>query len=234
MPSPGDKVCAVIPACNEAAHIAAIVARTRKFVAAILVVDDGSVDNSAHLAAEAGAMILRHERNAGKGASLQDGLDWAVEKGFDFAITLDGDGQHLPEEIPNFLAVAADCDLAIGNRMAARHGMPWVRWHTNRFMSAVISRLAGVAIPDSQCGFRLIRCAIWPHLVIRSRNFDYESEMLVAAGRAGLRIAAVPISTVYGTEQSKIRPGRDTIRFLRLVWRLWRQPTDSQPPFTAS
>ncbi|MCX7934943.1 MAG: glycosyltransferase family 2 protein [Planctomycetota bacterium] len=230
MSLPNAAACAVIPACNEAAHIADIVARARRFVAAVLVVDDGSVDDSAQLAAAAGATILRHSRNLGKGAALQAGLDWAVQKGFAFAITLDGDGQHLPEEMPDFLAVAADCDLAIGNRMAARCGMPWLRWYTNRLMSAIISHLAGVAIPDTQCGFRLIRCAIWPRLVIRSRNFDYESEMLVAAGRLGLRIVSVPISTVYGAEKSKIRPAQDTIRFLQLVWRLWRQPPSAPAP----
>jgi len=225
---PAGICCAVIPAYNEAAHIADVVARARRFTAAVLVVDDGSDDECFRLAEAAGAIVLRHERNLGKGASLQHGLDWAAQsEKYAFAITLDGDGQHLPEEIPRFLAIAAGYDLLIGNRMAARNNMPRLRWYTNRIMSAIISRLAGVSIPDSQCGFRLIRCAAWPRLIIRSRNFDYESEMLVAAGRAGLRISSVPITTVYGAEKSKIRPVQDTVRFLRLIWRLWRQ----RPPY---
>jgi len=217
------RLCAVIPAYNEEAHVAGVVERTRPQVERVLVVDDGSRDETAARAREAGAEVLVHETNRGKGASLRDGLDRAAEAGFEAAILLDADGQHLPEEIPRFAAAAAEADLVIGNRMAARAGMPFVRWHTNRVMSRIISSLAGAPIADSQVGFRLLRCAAWRLLQLESSNFDFESEMLVAASRAGLRIASVPVSTVYQDEVSKISPVRDTVRFVRLVWRLWRK-----------
>ncbi len=213
-------ICALIPAYNEAEHIAAVVAGVRAHLDDVLVYDDGSADATARVAAEAGARVLRHELNQGKGATLADGLNWIAENGYDAALTLDADGQHLPEEIPLFREAMETADIVIGSRMSKRKGMPFVRWNTNRFMSWLVSRLARTSIPDTQSGYRLIKCASWKRLDVLSRNFDFESEMLIAAGRAGMSISHVPIATVYGTEVSKIDPVTDTVRFLRMVWRL--------------
>lgn len=217
------RVCAVIPAYNEAATIGEVVRRALGQVGTVLVVDDGSRDGTGDAARAAGAEVLVHDPNRGKGASLRDGFDWACARGFDAAVALDADGQHLPEEIGRFVAVAGQADLAVGNRMAERADMPFVRWQTNRIMSGIVSWLAGARIPDSQCGFRLVSAEAWQRLDIQTSNFDFESEMLVSAGRKGLRIVAVPISTVYAGEQSKINPVTDTVRFFRMVWRLWRK-----------
>ncbi len=217
------RVVAVIPAFNEAARIAEVVARTRPLVDAVLVVDDGSADGTADVARGAGAEVLAHEANQGKGQSLRDGLDWADGQGYEAAVALDADGQHSPEEIPRFVEAVAAADLVVGNRMSARGDMPLVRWWTNRTMSRIVSWLAGVTIPDSQVGYRLLRLAAWKQLDVKTNNFDFESEMLVSAGRQGLRLAFVPVSTVYAGETSQIHIVRDTIRFLRMVWRLWRE-----------
>lgn len=217
------KICAMIPAYREEAFIEDVVRRVRTHLEPVVVYDDGSPDATAECARKAGAIVLRHEGNQGKGATLADGFDWAVREGFEAVVNLDGDGQHLPEEIPRFLAVASEYDVIVGNRMSERKGMPYVRWQTNRFTSAVVSWLAGCAIPDSQCGFRLIHTKVWTAITVETRNFDFESEFLVEAGRKGFRIGWVPVSTVYGTEVSKIHPAVDTIRFFRMVYRLWRK-----------
>lgn len=218
-----NRVCVIIPAYNEAERIAAVIVGVREHLPRVLVVDDGSADNTAATAREAGAEVLRHEVNRGKGESLRDGFDWACENGYEAILALDADGQHLPAEIPLFLSACAQADIVVGNRMAERHNMPFTRWHTNNFMSGLLSRLAGTPLPDSQCGFRLIRASTWRSLQIESSNFDFESEVLVSAGRKGQQIVFVPISTVYAGETSKISPVTDTIRFFKMVWRLWRQ-----------
>lgn len=217
------KVCALIPAYQEAAHIVPVIERTRAVLPDVLVYDDGSTDGTPDLARAAGAEVLVHEVNQGKGATLADGLDACTARGFDAVVTLDGDGQHAPEEIPRFLEAIENADIVIGNRMTERATMPFVRWHTNRTMSRIVSWLAKVRIDDSQVGFRCIRCAAWKSFTVQTRNFDFESEQLVKAGRAGLRIVSVPISTIYGDEVSKINLWVDTIRFAKMVWRLWRE-----------
>jgi glycosyltransferase involved in cell wall biosynthesis len=215
------KTCAIIPAYNEEEHIGKVVSETLAHVDAVLVVDDGSSDDTAFIARKADAIVITHKPNLGKGVSLRDGLDWAAANDFCAAVTLDADGQHLPGEIPRFLEAAADADMVVGNRMADVEFMPFVRLQTNRFMSWLVSRMARTHIPDTQCGFRLIKPAAWKKLEVQSRNFDFESEMLIAAGRAGMKITSVPITTIYGDEVSKINPVKDTIRFAKMVWRLW-------------
>lgn len=216
------EIAALIPAFREEKHIADVVRRTRVHLPRVLVVDDGSGDNTAEMARAAGAEVLINKINLGKGASLVAGLNHLFADGVDAVMCLDADGQHLPEEIPRFLAEADKAGLVIGNRMAEVKDMPFVRLWTNRVMSWIVSALAGVPAPDSQCGFRLMGKDAWRGVTIESRNYDFESEMIVAMGRGGFRVAAVPVSTVYGDEVSTINPVRDTVRFFRMVWRLWR------------
>lgn len=216
--------CALIPALNEAKHIADVLAGVKPHVDGIVVVDDGSTDDTGGLARAAGVdAVLRHDTPHGKGASLAEGLDWIFGHGYDGAVCLDGDGQHAPDEVPRFIEAAPDYDLLIGNRMADRASMPWVRWQTNRFTSWTLAKLSGVRVPDSQCGFRWIRGTCWRALDVQSRNFDFEGEMIVDAGRGGWRVGNVPVRTIYGDEVSKIHPARDTIRFFRMVYRLSRR-----------
>ncbi|MCD8141422.1 MAG: glycosyltransferase family 2 protein [Planctomycetaceae bacterium] len=214
------KIAALIPAYREEKHLAGVIAGTLPYIADILVVDDGSPDRTREIAAAAGATVLVNEHNLGKGASLARGLDHLFATGYDAAVCLDADGQHLPAEIPRFLAAAESADLVVGNRMADVEKMPFARLWTNRFTSWILSRLAGVAVPDTQCGYRLVRREAWQGVTIRTRNYDFEGEMIVAMGRKGFRIASVPVSTIYGDEVSTINPVRDTVRFFSMVWRL--------------
>ncbi len=215
------RTAALIPAFREEKHIESVVRETKKYLPDVLVVDDGSPDATAERARAAGADVLVNPKNMGKGASLAAGLDQLFAAGFDAALCLDADGQHLPVEIPRFLDAAAHADLVIGNRMASVSSMPFVRLWTNRVTSAVVSFLAGASVPDSQCGYRLVRREAWTGVAIQSRKYDFESEMIVAMGRKKFRIASVPVSTVYGDEVSTINPVTDTIRFCRMAWRLF-------------
>ncbi|MDD5349158.1 MAG: glycosyltransferase family 2 protein [Chthoniobacteraceae bacterium] len=219
------KIAALIPAYREGRRIGEVVRRVRAQLDVVLVVDDGSPDATADLAREAGAEVIVHAQNAGKGAAIKTGFRVLLERGFDYVLILDGDGQHLPEEISRFLEAAnrEPCGMFVGNRMSAAKGMPLLRWGTNRFMSWMISRLCGQWVPDTQCGFRMIHRDVIPRLFCESNAYDYETEMLLIAAAGGCRIGSVPVTTVYADETSKIHPLRDGMRFLKLLSR-YRSP----------
>jgi glycosyltransferase involved in cell wall biosynthesis len=214
-------VAAIIPAYLEEKHIADVVRRTLKQLANVVVVDDGSPDATAEEAKKGGADVIVHEQNRGKGESIKSGFRYWLDHGATYAVILDGDGQHLPEEIDRFLSIAASsgAKLLVGTRMSDVREMPLVRRAVNRYMSRKISRLCGQEIPDTQCGFRMVHRDIIPNLLGGTERFDYETEMLILASRAGCRIASVPISTVYSDEVSSINPVRDTLRFFKLMRR---------------
>lgn len=210
--------CAVvIPCLNEAKAIGQVVTEVRPMLPNILVVDDGSTDNTAAVATSVGAAVLRHQKPCGKGAALRDGWAEAQRRGFSWALSMDGDGQHASADLPKFLARAEQGDVALvsGNRMHDLAAMPFVRRCTNRFMSACLSRVAAVPLPDSQCGYRLMRFDAWARVPVNTKSFEIESEILVQFARAGFGIAFVPITVIYGDERSKIRPVRDTLRWFR-------------------
>ncbi len=215
---------AVIPAKDAAGTVAAVVEGLRavRHDIQVIVVDDGSSDATGDRARDAGARVLRHEVNRGKGAALQAGFDAAVEAGADVVLALDADGQHPPSAAPGLLTAVERTDVVVGSRNADRRGMPWLRRVTNDVTSWWVSRLAGQRIEDSQSGYRAIRADVIRRVRPASTRFEYESEFLVAAARAGFRIGSAPIPTLYNAPGSHINPLRDTMRFIRFVWRhLW-------------
>ena len=211
---------AVIPCLNEAQTIASLVHSVRRHLPDVVVVDDGSRDNTAKLAADAGAMVVSHPRNFGKGAAVKTGLTTAMRKGFDRALLMDGDGQHQPGDIPAFVqkAEATRAALVIGNRMQDARSIPWLRRQANRWMSWQISRRVGENLPDTQCGFRLVDLRIWAALPCRTRHFEIESEMLITFLDAGCRVEFVPIQVIGRAAHSHINPLTDTWRWCK--W--WR------------
>lgn len=215
------RTAVVIPAFNAAAHVAAVVEAVSKHVplSRVIVVDDGSADDTGAAARRSGAVLLEHEENRGKGVALETGILAAARMGMDFVITLDADGQHDPREIPIFLVKEAQtgADIIVGNRMANRRNMPADRVFANRATSWFVSARSGVRIPDSQNGYRLLRTALYQGLGIQARRYDAESEVLIRAGRAGARIEWVPVETIYGAEKSSVNPVVDTLRFLRMA-----------------
>jgi glycosyltransferase involved in cell wall biosynthesis len=216
-----DDLCAVIPSFNAARHLPGVIERVARHVRRdhIVVVDDGSSDDTREAAARAGATVVSHARNQGKGAAIRSGLARAAGLGPAFAILLDADGQHNPDEIPAFVARQREtnADLVVGNRLARAANMPWLRKATNYVTSAVVSLLAGRRVPDSQNGYRLVRLSHFQKFPLTTSRYEIESEMIIRAGRAGGRIASVPVETIYGDERSFINPFVDTGRFLRMV-----------------
>jgi glycosyltransferase involved in cell wall biosynthesis len=212
---------AVIPCLNEAPAIGSLVESVRRELPTVFVVDDGSSDQTAALAEAAGARVLRHEITRGKGAALQTGCGQARESGFGWALTLDGDGQHAPADIPCFFRCAerTGAHLVVGNRMGQAARMPPLRRLVNRWMSRQLSRAAGLALPDSQCGFRLVQLEAWAAVRLVTTHFETESELLLAFVRTGYPVEFVPVEAIYKNRQSKIHPVRDTLRW----WRWWRQ-----------
>ena len=217
------KTCILIPAYNEEKRIAAVVREVRDYCPDVIVIDDGSPDDTDKVAAETGATVLEHVHNQGKGAALQTGFDYARTHGFDLAITMDADGQHAPSDIPAFLQAyeRTHSPVLVGNRMGNVAGMPWLRRVVNRFMSDLLSRVMGQHVPDSQCGFRLYHRSAFPEgpYDAHSQRFAAESEILLRLALQGRKIGAVTIQTIYGDEKSKINPFTDTLRFFRMLRR---------------
>jgi len=210
--------CAVvIPCLNEAARIGPLVSEVRKLLPTVIVVDDGSDDETGVIAAQAGAQVLRHAEPRGKGAAMNSGWQRALSLGFSWVLTMDGDGQHAPSDVPAFLHRTAkgQATLIVGNRLAAPQGMPWLRRQVNRWMSRRLTRLAGCDLLDTQCGFRLMNLEAWSKLQIQTSHFEAESELLLAFAAAGQKIDFVPIQVIYQDEESKINPVRDTWRWFR-------------------
>jgi glycosyltransferase involved in cell wall biosynthesis len=221
------QTAAVIPAYQDEKHIGDIVRRTRERVDHVVVIDDGSSDRTAQRAREAGAEVIVHAQNRGKGEAIKTGLGQGIGRELAWVILLDSDGQHLPEEIDRFLSAAASVTrptFFIGNRMNDVARMPFIRRVVNRCMSSQISRICGQRIPDTQCGFRMVHRQMDPELLGGGHRFDYETEVLIIASRKGYRIESVPITTVYSDEVSKIHPLRDALRFFKLMWRYRKLP----------
>jgi len=212
----------VIPCLNEAEHIGEVVRSARRLVPTVLVIDDGSTDSTCAVAKNAGAEVLRHKVSRGKGIALQGGWAHARKLGFEWALTMDGDGQHSARDVRSFFDAAerTGAELVVGNRMGHPKGMPRVRRWVNRFMSERISALAGVPLPDSQCGFRLMNLETWASQPVDAAHFEIESEVLLAFARRGCGIEFVPIEVIYKSEQSKIHPVRDTVRWIQWWWRV--------------
>jgi len=216
------KICAVIPAFNEADVIAGVVAAVKPQVAEVVVVDDGSSDGTGDRAAEAGAVVLRLDSNQGKGAALRRALADIAPRGFTHVLFMDGDGQHRADDIPLLIEQAATtgADLVIGVRSFDRALMPRSRHFSNTVGSWIASRLVGRTIADSQTGFRLIRLEPLLRLRLRARRYEIEMEVLLKLCAQGGTLAHVPVGMVYhsGRARSKMHPIRDTIRIC--LWSL--------------
>lgn len=217
------KIAALVPAYNEAATIADVVRGVQPFVSQVLVVDDGSIDGTAEAARGAGARVVAHATNRGKGHAVRTGLTHLLSGDITHVVLLDGDMQHLPHETPRLLdaARATEADVVIGERRFDPAGMPASRYHANRIGSRALSRFVGVPVDDTQCGFRVFRAETLRKMRLSARGYDIETEMLIKLRRLGGRVASVPVSAVYSDRRSKLRPIRDTTRtcFLAVYYR---------------
>jgi glycosyltransferase involved in cell wall biosynthesis len=205
---------AIVPAFNEAGTIADVVTGLHGLVSHVLIVDDGSTDETAERARAAGAEVLSRGTNTGKGSAVRAGLAQVMTGPFTHVLLLDGDLQHRPSEASRLLDAAerTGADLVLGERQFSREGMPAARYHANRIGSRALSWFVGAPVLDSQCGFRVCRLDALRNLPLRARGYEIETEMLVKLRRRGARLASVPITAVYTAERSKLRPVRDTTR----------------------
>ncbi len=216
------KNCILIPSYNESRTIGAITKELKARGLTVYVVDDGSTDRTADIAALQGAVIIAHDKNKGKGASLIEGFDRILKENFDAVLVMDGDGQHAIDDVDSFFNKMAQtgADIVIGNRMLDTASMPLVRKITNKMMSRIISKMCKQTIPDTQCGFKLIKRNVLESIKFEFSNFEIESEILIKAAKNGFKIESVPVKTVYQGETSKIKPIFDTIRFLSFLFRM--------------
>ena len=215
------KFCVLIPSFNEENTVGWLVRAVRQKQYDCIVIDDGSRDATAKNARDNGAEVVVNEHNLGKGASLRKAFSILAPRDYDAVIVMDGDGQHLPEDIDPFIQLFIEKrpGVVVGNRMHKPKGMPFVRWCTNKFMSFILSMKCRQPIPDSQCGFRLINTAFLKKMSLQTEKFEIESEILLEAAKNGYRIESVPITTVYEGQSSAIHPVKDTIRFFKFIFK---------------
>jgi len=206
------RAAALIPAYNVEGTIAQVVRRSLPFVDKVVVVDDGSGDGTARVAERCGAEVLCLQRNTGKANATKVGIKKCL--GYDAVVTLDGDLQHCPEEIPRLLeGVERGADICIGSRfLDERASMPRANLLSNKIASLLISALTGRRFTDPQSGFRALSQRALEGLELRAERYSIEHIMILEAVRKGFRIEEVPVSCIYGDERSHIRPLQDSLR----------------------
>ncbi|MCS5611311.1 MAG: glycosyltransferase family 2 protein [Candidatus Poribacteria bacterium] len=216
-------VCLLLPAYNEAKTIDRIIREASEFVHDILVIDDGSIDQTAQIAEKAGGKVITHRTNLGKGVALRTGFDYISQKDYDLIATMDSDGQHQPSDLPRFIDHFKNnqsdilTDILIGARIHNRFEMPQHRRLNNWLVSSVGSALCGQKVKDFQSGFRLIRTEVIKSIELHTERYETESELLIKAGRIGFKIQSIPINTIYNAEVSNIKPLREMWLFTKLL-----------------
>jgi len=208
------EIAVLIPAYNAAHSLRGVIEGIKGFGLPIVVVDDGSTDSTAEIAKDTGVPILRHRTNRGKGAALQTGFRFLLQKGYRAIITFDADGQHDPAFIPHFIRAYEEemGDIIIGSRAEEFDAMSWLRRFWNRLGVKAVSKLIGTPLTDTQSGYRLIKAEVVRGLPLRAAGYEGELELLIKACKRGYRVVDIPIATRYadGRPSSHFRPVRDT------------------------
>ena len=216
-----EKICVIIPAYNAEKHLRDVIAAIRaSFSGTIIVVDDGSTDDTRGVAENAGTIVLSHRQNFGKGEALKTGFNYAVRNNCHAVITIDSDGQHDPVMIPLLIDAyqRGGNKIIIGSRMHDTGTMPFHRKLSNKITSGMISMRINRRVSDSQSGFRLIDVDVLKRIKLCTSHFETESELLLKAGLYGFQIAEILIATKYSDESSSVRHFLDTWRFVKLFF----------------
>jgi glycosyltransferase involved in cell wall biosynthesis len=214
-------VVVCIPAYNEETRIGRVVRESRKFAHHVIVCDDGSADNTAEEAAENGALVLRHDRNEGKGAALRTLLGIARKLSPDVIITLDADGQHDPSDIPKLVMPILDglADVVIGSRFGSGNKIPIYRKLGNSILTSLTNMTAKTRVQDTQSGFRAYSSRVISTITINRNGMGVDSELLIRVAKGGFKIEEKKVSVKYEGETSTFNPLSHT---LRVVWSLVR------------
>ena len=213
-------IAMVISAYNEEKNIQAVVQNTKEYIKDIIVVDDGSNDNTAKKAREAGAIVLQHLVNLGKGSSAKTGCDYVYSCQYDAMILMDGDGQHDPREIPNFIVSLKSADLILGSRKFDQN-MPFVLKTGNQLINWVTKVLYGIKVKDTQSGYRAFTRKAYEKIRWKSGDYSMESEMIANAGKEKINYLEIPIKTIYNDKHkgTTIIDGIKIV-FNMLIWRI--------------
>jgi len=213
------KLCGLVAAYNEEPTIGAVLDQSKPYLDEIVVVDDGSDDATAALAERAGARVLRHPGNEGKGVAVRTGLAHVLKEDFTHVLFIDADLQHNPSDIPLLIekAESSSGDFVVAERSFDKDAMPRSRYYANTIGSRVMSKLTATSIRDSQSGFRLIKSELLRPLSLTARRYEIEAEILVKLVRRGARIERVPVASTWSGTTSKMRPIRDVFRICMLT-----------------
>ncbi|MFH1409346.1 MAG: glycosyltransferase family 2 protein [Nanoarchaeota archaeon] len=210
----------VIPGYNEGSRIAEVIKQAKRYAEHVVVVDDGSKDDTEKVARKQGAIVFRHIINLGKGAALKTGCDYAVEQGAEQIIVIDSDGQHDPKDIPRFLKGLQRHDIVFGQRRFDKH-MPWLLKFGNSAIDFMVKILYGLDLQDTQCGYRAFTGKAYKKVRWKASDYSMESEMIANAGRNNLKYTTVKIATVY-TDKYKGTTVLDGIKIVSnmVLWRM--------------
>lgn len=220
------KIVGLIAAFNEERSIAQVIKKSQKYLNEVIVIDDGSVDLTFEKATVAGASVYRHERNLGKGAALKTGFEKALESGADIVVTLDGDGEHDPANIPALLRpiLKKEYEFTVGSRFLRPESspIPFIRKIGNKLSTTILKIFYGINLSDSQCGFRAFKKSVLEKIEFKDPRYAAESEMLIDAVKKGFRYKEVPVRLILSQttgQKSRWKPTEDTSRFLWIVIR---------------
>ena len=207
------QICAVIPTYNNGGTVAAVVRGVLAQGLPVLVVDDGSVDGTEKALNGLDIIVLRHQKNLGKGRALKTGLEEARRLGYRFALTIDADGQHDPADIPVLVAAAGEKTLVVGSRNLTADGMPSGSTFANRFSNFWFTLQTGRKLPDTQTGFRIYPLEDLPSLKLLTSRYEAELTLLVFSAWRGVRLVPVPVKVYYPEDRvSHFRPFADFFR----------------------
>lgn len=208
------RIAVLIPAYNASATLRGVIEGIKVFVSSIVVVDDGSTDATAQIAQAAGAQVLRHQINRGKGVALRTGFWFLLQQGYEAIITMDADGQHNASYIPVLIHAYEEGrgDIVIGSRAGEFHAMSWLRRFWNQLGVKAVSKLIGTPLTDTQSGYRLIKAEVLQGLPLRATGYEVELELLIKACKRRHRVVEIPVTTHFidGRHSSHFRPVRDT------------------------
>lgn len=212
------RIGVLICAYNEGKHIRKVVNQCFNQIKEVIVVNDGSKDNTLKELKKTKTKIIDLKENHGKGYALKKGFEYGLRNKYDYFILLDGDGQHDPKEIPKFIeCIRGGYDLIIGTRKKRYSNMPYHRRFTNFLSSLLLSARLSVWVKDTQSGYRAINLNLLKSIKLKREKYDLESEILVKMIKKGAKVKSIEIKTIYGDEVSTIHPIKDTFRFLKTL-----------------